>query len=173
MELTMNLAGRSSVPDAPRADASDWAGSEAVYVSAYRDLLRVAFVLTGSGPAAEDVVQDVFAHVGPRIAELDDPVPYLRVAVVNRCRSLHRRTRSAPPAARPSDAALDVGLVHLRDALADLSVRQRTAIVLRYLCDLSDGDIAEILNCRRATVRSLVQRGLAELRTALDDTKDA
>ena len=173
MELTMNLSGRSSPPDARRAESSDWAGSEAVYHSAYRQLLRVAFVLTGSAPAAEDVVHDVFAHVGPRIGQLDDPVPYLRVAVVNRCRSLHRRTRSAPLASRPEDSYLDVGLTDLRDALADLSVKQRAAIVLRYLCDLSDVEIAEILDCRRATVRSLVQRGLAELRTALDDTKDA
>jgi RNA polymerase sigma factor (sigma-70 family) len=172
MELTMKLPGRTSVPDARSGDVG-WAGSEAVYVSAYRQLVRVAFVLTGSGPQAEDVVQDVFAKVGPRIAELDDPVPYLRVAVVNRCRSLHRRATSAPPADRGEDAILDVGLTDLRDALGGLSVKQRTAIVLRYLCDLPDTEIAEILNCRRATVRSLVQRGLAELRTALDDTKDA
>jgi RNA polymerase sigma factor (sigma-70 family) len=173
MELTMNLAGRKSERDAPPVAATGWAGSESVYVSTYRQLIRVAFVLTGSGPAAEDVVQDVFASVGPRIAELDDPVPYLRVAVVNRCRSLHRRMRSAPATPRPEDAMLDVGLVELRDALAGLSVKQRSAIVLRYLCDLPDEEIARILDCRRATVRSLVQRGLAELRTALDDTKDA
>lgn len=173
MDLTMNLSGRPTVPDAPPAAAVGWAASEAVYVSAYRELLRVAFVLTGSGPAAEDVVHDVFAQVGSRVDELDDPVPYLRVAVVNRCRSLHRRTRSAPLPDRRGDAHLDVGLTHLRDALADLSAKQRTAIVLRYLCDLSDVEIAEIINCRRATVRSLVQRGLAELRIALDDTKDA
>ncbi len=169
----MNWSGRTSVPDTRTGEAAGWAGSEAVYISAYRQLIRAAFVLTGSGPEAEDVVQDVFAQVGPRIAELDDPVPYLRVAVVNRCRSLHRHTRSAPAPQHPEDAALDVGLIELRDALADLSIKQRTAIVLRYLCDLADTEIAEILNCRRATVRSLVQRGLAELRTALEDTKDA
>lgn len=173
MELTMNLSGRTSVPDTRPGDVAGWAGSEAVYVSAYRQLIRVAFVITGSGPEAEDVVQDVFAKVGPHISELDDPVPYLRVAVVNRCRSLHRRTRSAPRPDRPDDAVLDVGLTDLRDALAALSVKQRTAIVLRYLCDLPDTEIAEILKCRRATVRSLVQRGLADLRIALDDTKDA
>jgi RNA polymerase sigma factor (sigma-70 family) len=173
MELTMNWSGRTSVPDARTDGATGWAGSEAVYVSAYRQLLRVAFVLTGSGAEAEDVVQDVFAKVGPRIAELDDPVPYLRVAVVNRCRSLHRHARSAPVAQRPDDSILDVGLTDLRDALADLTIKQRTALVLRYLCDLPDSEIAVILHCRRATVRSHVQRGLAELRIALADSKDA
>lgn len=173
MELTMNLSRRPAVSDPPPVTSAGWDGSEAVYAAAYRDLLRVAFVLTGSGPAAEDVVHDVFASVGPRIADLDDPVPYLRVAVVNRCRSLHRRFRSAPPPDRPIDVVLDVGLTDLRDALAALSVKQRTAIVLRYLCDLPDQEIADILDCRRATVRSLVQRGLAELRSVLDDTKEA
>ena len=45
-----------------------------------------------------------------------------------------------------------------------LSLRQRTAVVLRYFCDMDDTDIAEVLGCRPATVRSLVQRGLIQLR---------
>jgi RNA polymerase sigma factor (sigma-70 family) len=151
----------------PRATADDWAGSEAVYAAAYRQLLRVAYVLTGSGPAAEDVVHDVFATVGPRIATLDDAVPYLRVAVVNRCRSLHRRSQRAPRPELSRDVELDVGLTELRDALAALPIAQRTAIVLRYLCDLDDTEIAGIVKCRRATVRSHVRRGLIRLREVI------
>ncbi len=146
--------------------ASDWTGSAAVYAVAYRELLRVAYVLTGSGPVSEDVVHDVFAKVGPRIATLDDPVPYLRVAVVNRCRSLHRHAVRAPRPEPTRDVELDVELAEL-DALAALPIRQRTAIVLRYLCDLDDAEIANILNCRRATVRSHVKRGLAQLREVI------
>ena len=166
MQLTMNLTGRASER---QPGATDWSGSEAVYVAAYRDLLRVAYVLTGSGPAAEDVVQDVFASAGPRISKLDDPIPYLRVAVVNRCRSLHRRVRSAPLPDRAENAMLDVGLIHLRDALAELPHRQRAAVVLRYLCDLPDAEIAAIVKCRRATVRSLVKRGLTQLRESISE----
>jgi RNA polymerase sigma factor (sigma-70 family) len=160
MDITVTGA---SAPSA----ASDWTGSAVVYASAYRELLRVAYVLTGSGPVAEDVVHDVFAKVGPRIATLDDPVPYLRVAVVNRCRSLHRHTVRAPLPEPARDVELDVALADLRDALAALPIRQRTAIVLRYLCDLDDAEIASILNCRRATVRSHVKRGLAQLREVI------
>jgi RNA polymerase sigma factor (sigma-70 family) len=149
------------------APASDWSGSAVVYAAAYRELLRVAYVLTGSGPVAEDVVQDVFAKVGPRIATLDDPVPYLRVAVVNRCRSIHRHTVRTPRPDAPRDIELDVGLADLRDAIASLPIRQRTAIVLRYLCDLDDVEIADILKCRRSTVRSHVRRGLAQLREVI------
>ena len=166
----MNLAMSDAFPESspiPIAESTAWAGSEAVYSAAYRDLLRVAFVLTGSAATAEDVVHDVFAKVGPRIDTLIEPAAYLRVAVVNRCRSLHRRTVAAPTPGRPPDALMDVGLVELRDALIALPVRQRTAIVLRYLCDLPEEEIATNLKCRRSTVRTLVRRGLAELREVI------
>jgi RNA polymerase sigma factor (sigma-70 family) len=143
-----------------------WSGVEAVYASAYRDLLRVAYVLTGSGAAAEDVVHDVFCRVGPRMAELDNPAAYLRVAVVNQCRSIHRRLARAPRVGVP-EAVLDGRLVELQDALRTLNERQRTAIVLRYLCDLPDAEIADLIGCRVGTVRTLIHRGLAELRAVI------
>lgn len=144
-----------------------WDGAADVYATSYRDLLRVAFVLTGSSAVAEDVVHDVFCRIGPRITSLETPVAYLRVAVVNQCRSLHRRTLRAPQPTAPADADLGADLVELQDALQHLRLRQRTAIVLRYLCDLPDGEIAEIIGCRPATVRSLIHRGLADLRRAI------
>ena len=152
--------------------STSWSGSEAVYAAAYRDLLRVAFVLTGSGAAAEDVVHDVFCRVGPRIAQLDNPAAYLRVAVVNQCRSLHRRLVRAPRPELPREVVLDTGLTELHDALQALPVRQRTAIVLRYLCDLPEAEIADILDCRPTTVRTLVHRGLADLRTRMTDDRN-
>ena len=130
--------------------AVNWSGTEAVYTSAYRELLRVAYVLTGSGAAAEDVVQDVFCRVGPRIAELENPAAYLRVAVVNQCRSIHRRVVRAPRLDVPRPV-LDGRLVELQDALRKLNERQRTAVVMRYLCDVSDEEIADLIGCRVAT----------------------
>jgi DNA-directed RNA polymerase specialized sigma24 family protein len=45
-------------------------------------------------------------------------------------------------------------------------------LVLRYYEDLDDSEIAELLGCRKSTVRSLAARGLAALRsTALRSTK--
>jgi RNA polymerase sigma factor (sigma-70 family) len=98
---------------------------------------------------------------------LAEPIPYLRVAVVNRCRSLHRRTVAAPQPENPTDVLMEVELIELRDALIALPIRQRSAIVLRYLCDLSEEEIAANLKCRRSTVRTLVRRGLAELREVI------
>lgn len=50
-----------------------------------------------------------------------------------------------------------------------LSPRRRAALVLRYYDDLDDAAIAKILECREATVRSLVHRGLIQLREVTSD----
>ena len=57
--------------------------------------------------------------------------------------------------------------LELDAALAVLPQRQREAIVLRYLADLADEDIAAAMSCRPATVRSLVRRGLQRMRKKL------
>jgi|GEM_PF-3125242 len=70
----------------------------------------------------------------------------------------------SPQSGSPTDALVDAELIELRNALTGLPSRQRSAIVVHYLCDLPDEEIAAYLKCRRSTVRTLVQRGLAELR---------
>ena len=161
----MNTAMSSTSPLDPTRTA--WAEADGVYIETYRMLLKVAFVLTGSKSAAEDVVHDVFCRVGPRLGQIDNPPAYLRVSVVNQCRSLHRRLGRTPALAPAEAAALDPGLVEMRDALQALSPRRRGAVVLRYLCDLSDEEIAATLDCKPATVRTLLHRGLADLRSMM------
>jgi len=97
----------------------------------------VATFLTGSLPAAEDLVQDTFVRLGASRARPDDPVRYLRTSVVNACRSYHRRRlvehRHRPGLPRP-------GIDHpsdLWDVLDRISGRQRTALVLRYYLERS------------------------------------
>jgi RNA polymerase sigma factor (sigma-70 family) len=148
-----------------RSDADD------LYANHFADLARVAYLLTGSAAAAEDAVQEVFARCLNRLAELDHPRSYLRAAVVNECRTRHRRLlraeRHREDQVPPADPDLPHELVEVRDALAALSPRQRAAVVLRYFVDLPDAEIAEILGCRPATVRSLIHRALPRLREVL------
>jgi DNA-directed RNA polymerase specialized sigma24 family protein len=63
---------------------------EALYRAHYPALMRLGYLFTGSNEAAEDVVHDVFVRAGGRLP-LDHPASYLRAAVVNACRSQHRR----------------------------------------------------------------------------------
>ena len=109
-------------------------------------------------------MQDAFVAAHRTWDGVRDPLAYLRRAVVNRCHSWGRRQtleRARRPAPAP-DAAL--GADELWDALATLPDRQRTAIVARFYLDLPDPDIADLLGCRPATVRTAIHRGLATLR---------
>ena len=75
---------------------------------------------------------------------------------------VERTHRPRPP--DPAELAAD----EMWDALAALTDRQRTAIVLRFYEDMPDDRIAEILDCRQATVRSAIHRGLQSLRRVID-----
>ena len=146
-----------------------------LYARHAADAIRLAYLLTGDRQLAEDFVQDAFVKLAGRLVHLRDPRAfdaYLRRTVVNLSNSHFRRKRleraylrrsAAEPAA--SADAPDVGVRdELWSGLQRLPVRQRTAIVLRIYEDLSEERTAEILRCRPGTVRSLVSRGLAQLR---------
>jgi RNA polymerase sigma factor (sigma-70 family) len=55
------------------------------------ELVRLAVLMVGDRPTAEDVVQDVYASLHSRPRQPDDPLPYVRAAVLNGCRSVLRR----------------------------------------------------------------------------------
>jgi RNA polymerase sigma factor (sigma-70 family) len=141
---------------------------EAAYAEHFAPLMRVAFLLTGSNAAAEDAVHEVFLRCAPRLGSLDHPASYLRRAVVNECRTQHRRWARARGEVWATDpVGLPDELVELQEALARLSPRQRAVVVLRHVVDLPDEQIADALGCRPSTVRSLHRRALAQLREEL------
>lgn len=77
-------------------------------------------------------------------------------------------TDRLPERASGRDVADDtVVRLHLRAALADLPPRQRAVVVLRYLEDRSEQEVAEILGCSPGTVGSQASRALVKLRTAV------
>jgi RNA polymerase sigma-70 factor (sigma-E family) len=135
-----------------------------LYERHYDDLVRLAYLVSGQAAHAEEVVQDAFVRAQRSWSRVRDPLPYLRTAVVNGCRSLGRRQvleRDRRP--RPPDP-VPLGADELWDALATLTERQRAAVVLRFWCDLPDAEIATALGCREPTVRTSVHRALAKLR---------
>ncbi|MFI5067942.1 MAG: sigma-70 family RNA polymerase sigma factor [Streptosporangiales bacterium] len=70
-----------------------------------------------------------------------------------------------PPPEDPA-AGLDARLA-LRDALRTLPPGKRAVLALRYLEDLPESQVAEILGCSVGTVRSQTHKALAQLRSAL------
>jgi RNA polymerase sigma-70 factor (sigma-E family) len=144
-----------------------------VYAAHYVPLVRLAYLTTGSLPAAEDVVQDVFVEWLRRFDDVDSPVPYLRRAVVSRCTSWVRRRvlerRHAAPEPAGDARAPGPEVVAVRAALAGLAPRQRAAVFLRYYLDLPVQDVAAALGCPVGTAKSLLHRALAALQERLDD----
>ena len=163
----------------------------ALFRAHHLELVRLATILTGDRGAAEDVVQDAFerVHAGRgRVAGAGITVAYLRTAVINGCRGVHRRRRIAHrhagavlAAAGPGPGADGAGhsaehalLLAERHrevvaALAALPQRRREVLVLRYYLQLSEAEIAATLNIRTGTVKSSAARGLAALARALGE----
>lgn len=144
---------------------------DAAYRRHFGSLMRVAVLMTGNNHVAEDLVHDVFVRCASRLGDVDDPGSYLRASVVNACRRHYRFDRSdadeqsIPAVMEPSTA----DAIAVREALMLMSPRRRAAVVLRYYEGLPHNEIAEALGCRPATARSLVRRGLNDLRGALDE----
>ena len=140
-----------------------------LYGAQYGPMVRLAHLLTGSDSVAEELVQDAFVRVHGRWDQIDDPGPYLRTAVVNACRSHHRR-RVLERTRRPQPAVEAAAPPHdeVWDALARLSYRQRAVLVLKFYEDMAERDIAAALGCRPGTVKSLTSRALEELRKVIE-----
>ena len=144
-------------------------------------LLRLAYVLTGNGPDAEDVVQDALSRVLPRwsrIAGVEDPDAYVRRMVVNAHVSRWRKFRRREvPVEEVRDRVVPAGVAAedrdlLWRACQALPVDQRTAVVLRFYEDLDYAEIAALTGVREGSVRSRVSRGVAALRHELGDNDE-
>jgi RNA polymerase sigma-70 factor (sigma-E family) len=139
------------------------------------EAVRLAYLLTGDRGLAEDLVQDAFVKLAGRLLHLRDSggfEAYLRRTVVNLANSHFRRRKVERRYAERQASMLtppredpDVPLkAAARAALRELPQRQRSAIVLRFYLDLSEAQTAELMGCRRGTVKSLVSQGLEKLR---------
>lgn len=147
--------------------------------SRWSPLLRLAYAVTGDVGRAEDVLQEAFARLCTRWSRLreEDPDGYVRRMVVNEAISAGRRPwgRETPAAGaadqRPASSA-EIDRVDDRAALAqaltDLPARQRAVVVLRYVEDLSEVQVADLLGCSVGTVKAHASRGIARLRAAHD-----
>jgi RNA polymerase sigma-70 factor (sigma-E family) len=167
-----------------------WDADDAVtqlYTAHYVSLVRLASLMVRHSGEAEEVVQDAFVAMHAKWRTLRDPdkaLGYLRRTVVNRSRSSQRRhvvaERHATAEARADRAVAPSAEQHalsaetrasVMAALDRLPTRQREVLVLRYYSDLSENDIAETLGISRGAVKSHASRGVAALRTTLEDIR--
>jgi RNA polymerase sigma-70 factor (sigma-E family) len=152
------------------------------------ELLRTACLITWDDAEAQDLVQECLLRVSSRwrrVRSMDLPLAYARRVLINlalggRDRRSRRRVELTGPdhhdVAEPggadervdpdAEAALHVlgEWSELIEALGQLAPQQRTVLVLRYVDDLSEAQVADLLGCSTGTVKSRASRGLARLR---------
>ncbi|MBE7190009.1 SigE family RNA polymerase sigma factor [Jatrophihabitans endophyticus] len=138
-------------------------------------LLHAARLLTGDHHRGEDLVQTALTKVYLKWDRVDAPLSYARRALVNAHIDQTRRrwwgerpTETVPESASGAD---DVDASDQRDQLrrllAGLAPRERSVVVMRYYCDLSEQDTARTLGIPVGTVKSSCARALARLRVDL------
>lgn len=137
------------------------------YRREYKGAVRLAWLLSGSRAAAEDVVQDAMTAVYRSFERVESPAAYLRRAVVNAAKSRRRderRQRERLTLLARERPVFDAADVELLDLIGRLPYRQRVVIVARYWGGWSEAEIAGALGCRPGTVKSLASRALNRLR---------
>lgn len=151
---------------------------EAFYRHEHDRVLKTAGMLTGNGTDAWELTQEAFARslaAWPRVSRMAAPGAWVHTVLVNLARRSWRRRKGEMEAVRASaapdeafsvDQHTDTRLL-LLDALWDLPNRQREAIVLRYIADLSLNDTATAMKCTTGSVKQHCFRGLDALRKAL------
>lgn len=144
-----------------------------------QDLLRTAYLIVWDEGDAEDLVQECLLKVArrwPRVRTMEFPMAYARRILINLAndgaRGRARRRAELETCPQVREAIIDEfdwqpDRAQVLDALAELPVRQRAVLVLRYFNDLTEAQAAEVLGCPVGTVKSSAARGLATLREAL------
>ncbi len=132
-----------------------------IYQRYGRALLRKAERILGPGPEAEDVVQGLFVDLWAR-QELDRDLPYLFRAVTHRClnairdgKNRRRLLEANPGVVGPSARSTVDGVLSL-DLVEKLAKRVDDEtweiLIYRYLDDLSQEEIAQLMSLNRKTV---------------------
>ncbi|MCA0296017.1 MAG: SigE family RNA polymerase sigma factor [Actinobacteria bacterium] len=142
---------------------------------------RTAWLLTGDRDAAAELLQATLVKTyvaWPRVRP-DGAAAYARRVMVNLDIDAHRARHGTVAMAEPPEratadrsAAVDER-ERLGRVLATLPGRQRRVVVLRYLHDLSEHDVAVELGLPLGTVKSSAARGLAALRAALGQEEES
>lgn len=150
------------------------------FASEYPLVVRALALALGDRELAEDAAQEGFARAlahWATVSTKDRPTTWVYVVAMNRARDhlrhIARRPAPAPPAGLGDPAGAVATAVTVRAAIADLTPRQRQAVVLRYLADLTVQEMAVAMGCAVGTVKSTLHGALRSLRVELRDQEEA
>ena len=168
---------RGPAPDTARQQVT------ALYQAHALGLVRLAVLMIGDQPTAEDVVQDAFLGLyrrWPALKDQDRALAYARASVLNGCRMVHRAKSRHDTLTAPLDALDDIESAEttallgeanreVLAALRRLPARQREAVALRYYLDMTEDQAAQAMRVSKGTIKSATSRGLAALARLLKE----
>lgn len=139
--------------------------------------VAVARRLVGSPAVAEDLAAEAFARAYARWGAVQaHPNPdawLLRVVgnlAIDHVRRDARRPDPSPDGARHDPSADDAALhIDLARAMRRLSGRQKEVVVMRYLIDLTEEDVAVTLGLTPGSVKTHLHRATTRLRSELTE----
>ena len=140
---------------------------EQLYQHSWPRLVRLGRLLTGSQQLSEDLAQEAWVGLLRRGDKVDNPEAYLRRSIVNLATTARRRAlreRLHLTTLRLNEV-VQPAPDDLWPLIVKLPARQRAVLVLRYYEDLSEAEIASLLDCPPGTVKSLASRALARLKS--------
>ena len=138
---------------------------------------RLAVHILDSPDAADDVIQQSYLEALGRLRPGSDEKSkrtWFLTLVANRAKDYGRRERSRKKreatvdTSRRSSAAGDAMITALRGALSALDIEYRLPLLLCYQEDMSQNEVAAVLQMPQTTVSKRVRTGLAKLRKALE-----
>jgi RNA polymerase sigma factor (sigma-70 family) len=181
------LLEREWIESARRGDASAFEE----LVRRYQEIaFRTAYLVVGDADEARDAAQDGFLRAHAALGRFRTGAEFrpwlLRIvanAARNRRRSASRRADLALRAFRdaasgdaaPSPEVLLLAEERRRELLASINrlrTEDRLVIALRWFLDLSEEEMAGVLNCPRGTVKSRLSRAVSRLRAEIGEGGD-
>lgn len=170
-----------------RLKSDDVAAFESLFNKHQKLVYRTAYLITGDGEEARDVMQEVFVAVWKWRHTFDSQkgkfTTWLHRITVNECYKKRKKKRVAflslegeenkgycpdDPAELPEDIMIskeEYG--KLMEALSLLDTKHRSVLVLRFFNELSYDDIAQAVGVSLGTVKSRIHYALKMLREQL------
>ncbi|HUZ41931.1 MAG TPA: sigma-70 family RNA polymerase sigma factor [Acidimicrobiales bacterium] len=146
------------------------------YYSTSFDRVRRAMALTFRDPTlAEEITQEAFFQTlrkWPKVSRLDHPEGWTMIVALNKGRDLHRRRvrrEGKQPllvvhhSSNESGEALVDDRMMIATLLDGVSERQREALLLRYITQLTIPEIAVAMGCAEGTVKATLHAAIAKV----------
>lgn len=154
----------------------------ALFRTEYASLASLAALITGDRALADDIVMDAFVKLYAKwgsLGSIDRPEFYVKAMVVNLCRSklrrgsVERRVNALFHRTRSSIASEQRPMKdpELWDAVQKLPLGQRTCVLLHYVEDMRESDIAELMGRSVGTIKSQLHHARGRLHDQLGPSK--